>query len=126
MNWKVEFNEKYQIVVLTYDGINSTKDLFDSSFSAIELTNKKRVNKILVESQKIRTKFNRADIFKLPFELYQKWGLNKSIGIALIKPKDIEAQQIASFYEISTVNFGWDTKIFTERKAAVKWLLEAD
>ncbi len=126
MNWKVEFNEKYQIVVLTYNGINSTKDLFDSSFSAIELTNKKRVNKILVESQKIRTKFNRADIFKLPFELYKKWGLNKSIGIALIKPKDIESQQIASFYQISTVNFGWDTKIFTERKAAVKWLLEAD
>lgn len=124
MNWKVEFNEKYQVVVLVYNGSNSAKDIFESSFSAIELTNKKKVYKMLVESQHIIAKLNRADIFKLPFELYNKWGMNKSIRIALIKPKDIEAQQIASFYEISTVSLGWETKIFPERKAALKWLLE--
>lgn len=124
MNWKVEFDEKYQIVVLAYNGTNSAKDIFDSSFSAIELTNKKKAYKILIESQNIITKLNRADVFKLPFELYNKWGMNKSIRIALLKPKDLEAQQMASFYEISTMNLGWETKIFPERKAALKWLLE--
>ncbi|MBT8294130.1 MAG: hypothetical protein HKP39_08960 [Eudoraea sp.] len=124
MNWKVEFDEKYQMVVLVYNGANSAKDIFESSFSAIELTNKKKVYKMLVESQNIITRLNRADVFKLPFELYNKWGMNKSIRIALLKPKDIEAQQMASFYEISTRNLGWETKIFPERKAALKWLLE--
>lgn len=124
MNWKVEFDEKYQMVVLAYNGANSAKDIFDSSFSAIEITNKKKAYKILMESQNIITKLNRADVFKLTFELYNKWGMNKSIRIAFLKPKDIEAQQMASFYEISTRNLGWETKIFPERKAALKWLLE--
>lgn len=124
MNWKVEFDEKYQIVILAYNGSNSAKDIFESSFSAIKLTNKKKVYKMLVESENIITKLKRADIFKLPFELYNKWGLNRSIRIALIKPRDIEAQQIASFYEISTRNLGWDTKIFPERKTALTWLSE--
>ena len=124
MNWKVEFDEKYQVVVVVQNDSNSAKDIFESSFSAIELTNKKKVYKILVESQNIITKLSRADVFKLPFELYKKWGMNKSIRIALIKPKDIEAQQMASFYQISTVNLGWETKIFPERKSALKWLLE--
>jgi hypothetical protein len=124
MNWKVEFDEKYQIVILAYNGANSAKDIFDSSFSAIELTNKNKTYKVLVDSQHIITKLNRADVFKLPHELYNKWGMNKSIRIALLKPKDIEAQHIASFYEISTRNLGWETKIFPERKAALKWLLE--
>lgn len=124
MNWKVEFNQRYQLVVLVYNGANSAKDIFESSFSAIELTNKKKVYKWLIESQNIITKLNRADVFKLPFELYNKWGMNKSIRIALLKPKNIEAQQMASFYEISTRNLGWETKTFPERKAALKWLLE--
>ncbi|WP_297693069.1 hypothetical protein [uncultured Eudoraea sp.] len=124
MNWKVEFDEKYQMVVLAYNGANSAKDIFDSSFSAIELTNKKKAYKILMESQNIITKLNRADVFKLTFELYNKWGMNKSIRIAFLKPKDIEAQQMASFYEISTRNLGWETKIFPERKVALKWLLK--
>ncbi|MGB5359778.1 MAG: hypothetical protein WBN27_07520 [Eudoraea sp.] len=92
MNWKVKFDEKYRVVVLVYNGSNSAKDLFESSISAIEITNKKKVYKVLVESQNIITNLNRADIFKLPYELYNKWGMNKSIRIALLKPKDIEAQ----------------------------------
>ncbi len=112
MNWKVEFNQNYQLVVLVYNGANSAKDIFESSFSAIELTNKKKVYKWLVESQNIITKLNRADVFKLTFELYNKWGLDKSIRIALLKPKDIEAQHMASFYVISTRNLGWETNLF--------------
>lgn len=124
MNWKVDFDEKYKMVVLVYNGANSAKDIFESSFSAIELTNKNKTYKMLVDSQNVIAKLNRADVFKLPYELYNKWGMNKAIRIALLKPKDIEAQQIVAFYEISTRNLGWETKVFPERKAAVKWLLK--
>ncbi len=43
VNWKVIFREKNQVVVLTYTGSNSAKNIFESTFSVIELIKKRYI-----------------------------------------------------------------------------------
>ena len=124
MNWKVEFNAELSVVILTYDGFNSARDIFDSSLSTINLTNKFSAFKILVESRNFLTDSNRADIFRLPAELYTNWGMNRTMRIALIEPKDPDARNITNFYELATKNLGWDALVFRSRKSAMQWLQE--
>lgn len=124
MNWKVRLDEILDVVILTYEGFASAKDIYDSSIATIDLTNKYVTNKILVEARNLITNSSRADIFKMPSKLYAQWGMDATMRIALIEPKELSARSIAQFYEIACRNLGWETKIFRERKSAVKWLNE--
>jgi len=122
MNWKVQFNEKFRMVILTYSGFTSVNDLYDSTISVIDLTNSKGAYKILVDSRNVLTDSTRADIFKFPSELYSKLGMNRATRIAIMEPKDLDAQNIAYFYELAAKNLGWEAKIHDDRKQAVQWL----
>ncbi len=124
MKWKTEFNKKYNLVVLTYNGLISTQELYDSSAKTIDLTNKYGVYKILVEARKYRTNSARGELFRMPNELYTKWGMNKLMQTAVVEPKDFSAKSIAHFYEIASRNLGWEARVFPDRKAALNWLLE--
>ncbi len=124
MKWKVEFNKKLNLVELTYNGIISTQELYDSSEATIDLTNKCEVLKILVEARKYKTNSERGEIFRMPNELYATWGMNKLMQTAVVEPKDIGAKSIAQFFEIASKNLGWEAKVFPDRKAALIWLLE--
>lgn len=124
MKWNIEFNNKSHFVVLTYNGLISTQELYDSSIATIDLTNKYGVIKMLVEASRFKTNSARDEIFKMSNELYDKWGMNKLMQIAIVEPKDFMAKSIANFYEIASKNLGWDVKVLPDRKEALKWLLK--
>lgn len=124
MKWKVELDKKLNLVILTYNGLISTHELYESSSDTVALTNKYEVKKMLVEAKKYRTNSKRSAIFKMINELYDLWGLNRSMDIAIIEPKDVSAKIIAQFYELASRNLGWEVKVFPNRKNALNWLLE--
>lgn len=122
MNWIVEFDDKNQLVLLVYKGLNSASDIYNSSIAAIELSNRMQVIQMLVDARRFKTNCSRKEIFKMPHELYEKWGADKNMQTAVIEPRDLGGRQIASFYELSTNRLGWKTKVVKDRKFALKWL----
>lgn len=124
MKCKIEFDKELNLVVLTYNGLISTQELYDSSASTIDLTNKYGVYKILVEARKFVSNSDREELFRMPNELYARWGMNKLMQIAVVEPKDFSAKSIAHFYEIASKNLGWEARVFPDRKVALNWLSE--
>ena len=124
MNWRIEHDEKLGIIVVTYTGFLAAIDYFDSTIRGIELSNQKKIYHGLVDSRHARTDATKADMFKLPFEVYSSWGLDKSARIAIIEPHDQAAKDLNSFFIISCKNLGWEVQSFSKRKNALKWLLE--
>ena len=125
MKWKTELSENGQIVKLKFYGLISTQELYSCSKEVIELANKHNVLSILVDAIKFKFESPKADIFRMPAALYNEWGMNRLMKIAVIEPQDLSATSIANFYEIATTNLGWNAKVFPNIKAALKWLSEA-
>ena len=123
MNWKVEHDEQLGIIKVTYSGFITAIDYFDSTIMGIELSNQKGIYRGLIDSKNAVTNATKSDMFKLPFKVYESWGLDKSARIAIIEPIDKAANNLNSFFVISCNNLGWQVKSFLKRKKALKWLL---
>ncbi len=124
MNWEVIFDDQIQVVVLRYNGLINAQELFDSSYNAVQTTIKKDIHKVLVEARDYIPNSSISDIFKLPSDLYNSWGLNPAIRIAVIEPKDVTGKRIVSFWEYSSTKLGWSVKVLPNQKSAYKWLKE--
>ncbi len=124
MNWKVEHSNKLGIITITYSGYTTAMDYFDSTIMGIELSNQKGIYRGLIDSRNAVTDATKSDLFKLPFKVYDSWGLDKSVRIAIIEPIDKAAKNLNSFFVISCRNLGWQVQSFAKRKNALKWLLK--
>ncbi len=124
MNWDLKFNEKLDIIIVTYDGYISAKDYYDSTISGIELSNEINIYRGLVDSRNAVTDCTKADIFKIPYELYNTLGLKKTIRIAVLEPLDTMARDLNAFFILTCRNLGWDVQSFKKRKRAINWLLQ--
>lgn len=124
MSWRIEHDEKLGIIIVTYAGFLEAIDYFDSTIQGIELSNQKEVYHGLIDSRDAQTNATKTDMFKLPFEVYSSWGLDKSARIAIIEPIDQSAKDLNSFFVISCKNLGWVVQSFNKRKNAIKWLLK--
>ena len=124
MNWKVELNKKLGIITIAYTGFNTAMDYFDSTIRGIELSNQEKIYKGLIDSRHAVTDATKSDIFKIPFEVYNNWGLDKSVRIAVIEPFNQAARDLNSFFVITCKNLGWQAQSFAKRKNALKWLMD--
>jgi len=122
MNWSLHLDETNKMLILTYEGKNSAKDILDSSYATVMLAKEKDIYKYLVYAQDLIADFKANEIFKLPYELYEEWGMDIATRIAVLKPTDTSTQRMASFYEISSQNMGWQARVFPTKKSALKWL----
>lgn len=122
MNWSVHLDEVNNMLVLTYVGCNTSRDVLDSSYEIIRMAKEKEIFKYLVDVQDLIADFKANELFVLPFELYEKWGMDISTRIALLQATDPKAQRMVSFYEIACQNLGWQAKVFPNQKSALKWL----
>lgn len=124
MNWKVEFSSKLKMMVLTYNGVNTATDIYDSSHSIIDLSKEKNLSGLFVNARKLTLNASKSDLFELPNTLYDKWGRDPSTRTAILEPKDPEAKSKVEFYILATQNLGWSAKMFTSERDALVWLNE--
>ncbi len=124
MNWDLEFNKKLNIIIVTYNGYISAIDYYDSTIAGIELSNEISIYRGLVDSRNAVTDCTKADMFKIPYELYNTLGLKKSIRIAVLEPLDTMAKDLNAFFILTCRNLGWDVQSFKKRKRAINWLLK--
>ena len=124
MNWKVEFNAGLKIMEQTYKGLNSAKDIYSASYSLIQLSKEKGITRFYVDARELKLNAEKTDLFELPSELYEKWGVDPSSRIAILEPKDKDTKWKADFYILATQNLGWLAKMFSTEKDAMAWLWE--
>ena len=124
MNWKVEFNAGLQRMELTYKGLNSARDIYSASYSLIQLSKEKGITRFYVDARELKLNAEKTELFELPSELYEKWGVDPSSRIAILEPKDKDSKRKADFYILATQNLGWLAKMFSNEKDAMKWLWE--
>lgn len=122
MHWDVSFNEELEVLLLDFQGKHSAKSIFEASETIIKESRRIKNYKFLVVATDFTTDSSPSEIFRLPYEYYNKWGLHPTTRIAVMQPADLNARQIANFYEISSRNLGWEVKVFANRKRALKWL----
>ena len=122
MGWSVNHNQEENIMVLTYQGIISFREIVESSIANINQANKYNSIRMLVECTYLKIDANRTELFELPSNLYAKWGMNPDTKIALTKPKDMNGKEMAEFYVFATQNLGWNTMLFPNLKKAMEWL----
>jgi hypothetical protein len=122
MHWDVSHSEELQVLLLNFKGKHSADSIFKASETFIKESRRLKLYKLLVIATDFTTDSSPAEIFKLPYKYYTKWGLHPSSRIAVLEPADLNARQIANFYEISSRNLGWEVKVFGNRKRALKWL----
>ena len=124
INWKVEFSKKLNIIIVTYDGYISAKGYYDSTILGVQLSNTLNVYRGLVDARNSITDCTKADMFKIPYELYANWGLDKSIRIAVMEPLDVMTKDLNAFFILTCKNLGWNVQSFTKRKRAINWLIK--
>ena len=124
MNWKVEHNEKLGIISVTYDGFIRAIDYFDSTIMGIELSNQKMIYHGLIDSRHAVTDATKYDLFKLPFKVYNSWGLDKSARIAVIEPIDQAAKDLNSFFVISCKKPRLAGPIFCQTQVGLEMVIE--
>ncbi|WP_445384932.1 hypothetical protein ACT6NV_13315 [Robiginitalea sp. IMCC44478] len=122
MHWDVSHSKELQVLLLNFKGKHSAESIFKASETIIRESRRLKLYKLLVIATDFTTDSTPTEIFRLPYEYYAKWGLHPSSRIAVLEPADLNARQIANFYEISSRNLGWEVKVFGNRKRALKWL----
>ena len=124
MGWSVDHIKEENVMVLTYLGVMSFRDIVESSITNINQANENSSTKMLVDCTHLKIKANRTELFELPNSLYTKWGMNPATRLALIEPRDLRAKATTEFYIFATQNLGWFAKMFKNRKKAMEWLHE--
>ena len=122
MGWSVEHNQKENIMVLTYEGIISFREIVESSIANINQANEHNCIRMLVVCTYLMIDAKRTELFELPNSLYVKWGMNPDTKIALTEPKDSKGKEMVKFYVFATKNLGWNANMFNNRKKALMWL----
>jgi len=122
MGWSVDYNQAKNIMVLTYDGVISFREIVESSIANINQANEHNSIRMLVDCTSLKIDAKRTELFELPSSLYAKWGLNPATKIALTEPKDLNGKKMAEFYVFATHNLGWNARMFSTRKKALAWL----
>ncbi len=117
-------NHEENIMVLSYEGIISFREIVESSIANITQANEHNSIRMLVDCTYLKIDANRTELFELPSNLYTKWGMNAGTKIALTKPKDMKGKDMAEFYIFATQNLGWNAMLFPNLKKALEWLHE--
>lgn len=123
MVWKVEYDDKLQIVVLTYSGKTKGEDIKEAAAARIAMGKEKGVTNYLIDTRKIATEGSSTfDIFTLPSKMYPDKRVESRSRIAVIIPELPTEREMVQFYEDVCFNRGWMVKTFQDHDSALKWL----
>ena len=123
MEWTIFIKEDMQYVEVVTNGV-ADKDGSLAMVNAIATAlSTEKIKSILIDHRNVSKVLGGiVEVYDRPEEL-KKIGVSQNIKVAeLIKP---EHREFFDFLETVCVNRGYSFSVFTDKPAALKWLLEA-
>lgn len=125
MAWTVEYSDKFGIVILTYTGRVTGRDIQEAAAARIDLGKQKGVTKFLIDTKCVEADESATfDIYDIPNKLYNEKAVLHESNLAIIKPDSEESMEMVRFFETTCLNRGWTARIFKDRESAISWLEE--
>lgn len=122
MPWSVKYDAELGIVCIVNSGRITIDEFKEGAFEIIAQARKHRTNLVLIDDSKLEITVSTNDIFKMP-QFYEDAKAYRGSRWALIQPPEGPALKELKFYETVCRNRGWLVKLFSDRQAAVDWLL---
>lgn len=123
MEWVITVHRMKRYVEIVTSGLADGEGTIAMAKECSELLPKKKIKKIFIDHSRITDIAGHiADVYNRPRELGQI-GVIHEIKIAeLVKPEHME---FFKFFETVCLNRGFRFAMFTNRAAALEWLLES-
>jgi len=122
MAWRVKYDPELGIICSVYAGQVSADEFEAGTLETIALAKKHKTNLLLIDDSKLEVAVSTNDIFKMP-QFYEDAQAHRGSRWALIQPPEGPGLKALRFYETVCRNRGWLVKLFTDRQAAIDWLL---
>lgn len=125
MNWTVEYDEAFWIIVDTYIGRCSGQDFKDDATKRIALGVQKGTAKTLVDVSNLEVEPSTTlDLYNIVEHMYNEEGNRAGWTMAITTPGSAVAREQVHFFVTLCKNRGWKIEDFAERKDALAWLIE--
>ena len=122
MTLSVRYNTERNFVESKVTGVVSAEELGQETEQAIAMGLANDCFFFLSDFSEAEANFSTFDVYELP-ALQDERGLDRCAQIALIAPRSESGRELADFYETVCFNRSWSARVFTDREAALEWLI---
>jgi hypothetical protein len=123
MNWQTSYQNNTQLIELTYSGSVTRVELAKSAQAALDLAQQHGTYKVMTDCTAIQAGHSLADLYFL-----SDWLITMKahrLKEAVIMPTEAASSEMARFWETTCINRGLRVRVFDQREAAERWLLDS-
>jgi hypothetical protein len=123
MNWQTSYQNNTQLIELTYSGSVTQVELAKSAQAALDLAQQHGTYKVMTDCTAIQAGHSLADLYFL-----SDWLITMKahrLKEAVIMPTEAASSEMARFWETTCINRGLRVRVFDQREAAERWLLDS-
>lgn len=122
MPWTVTFHADRQFVELSYAGTVPPADLQASIVRTLQVCLENNCGNLLSDCSALEGGHSVVDLYDAATAVTAEHGVER-LREALVLPTAISARDAAQFWETAAMNRGLQVQLFTNRDAAMAWLL---
>jgi hypothetical protein len=123
MNWQTSYQNNTQLIELTYSGSVTQVELAKSAQAALDLARQHGTYKVMTDCTAMQAGHSLADLYFL-----SDWLITMKahrLKEAVIMPTEAASSELARFWETTCINRGLRVRVFDQREAAERWLLDS-
>lgn len=123
MNWQTSYQNNTQLIELTYSGSVTQVELAKSAHAALDLAKQLGTYKVMTDCTAMQAGHSLADLYFL-----SDWLITMKahrLKEAVIMPTEAASSELARFWETTCINRGLRVRVFDQREAAERWLLDS-
>lgn len=123
MTVTIKYDAERGFVETKATGVVTAEELYRETAQTIAIGQASDCYFCLSDFSKAEVDFDQFDLYDLP-DLKEEEGLDRSATIGVIPPTSENGKKLAEFYETVCFNRCWSARVFSDREAAVEWLLK--
>ena len=109
------------MVVITYTGKVTMKEVREATVKAIAIQGEKQTNRVLIDTSDMTAAPSLSEMWAL-VQSYPELEAPRRTRIAAVRPKVPDKEDVTGFYEVICQNRNYNAKGFHTREAAEKWV----
>ena len=125
MPYTVRHDRVLDIIEVIYISTMSKEDLLGATKEALALHRQTGTLRFLSDVSGAVSKASFLDLLQLAETQYDIEQLDRRCSHAIIPSQGKTGKNASQFFETASLNRGWNTKVFSDRKSAIDWLLKS-
>ncbi len=119
---QTEYVAEKGIIVITYTGNVTMKEVREATMKAIAIQKERRSNRVVVDASEMTAWPSLVEMWEL-VQSYPALEVPLETRVAAVRPKVPDKSDLTGFYETICQNRCYNAKGFNTREAAEEWVL---